>query len=262
MSTDLQLRQESGLQIALDGSRFGAMLTLADRLAKSKLVPAQFRDAPEDVYLALDMAERLQMNPLMVMQNLYVVQGKPAWSSQFVIACVNASRRYTPLRFRVQRDKDGKIIACQCVANDRETGEELTGTTITAEMVRDEGWESKPGSKWKTMPEQMYRYRAAAFFARANCPEVTMGIYSADEVREFSEPEEDVVEVKPRKARQIKATYEPSQEVTSYAVRIRQAPNKNTLQAVKLEIKDDATLNDEDKDFLRPLAVAKGKELQ
>jgi hypothetical protein len=50
------------------------------------------------------------------------------------------------------------------------------------EMAKLEGWLDKPGSKWKTMPELMLKYRAAAFFGRLYAPEIMMGLYSADEV--------------------------------------------------------------------------------
>ncbi len=273
MNNEIQIRTEPGEIAEFGSSKFGMMMTLANRLAGSKLVPQQFRGAPEDIYLALDMAERLDMNPLMVMQSLYIVQGKPAWSSQFVIACINASRRYTPLRFRIKRDKDDHIISCQCVANDRATGEELTGAKITAEMVRSEGWDTKAGSKWKTMPEQMFRYRSASFFARVHCPEVTLGIYSADEVREFTEPagpEADMPTAEngsrsgslPSKeaAVTISPDYEPDIKVADYAQRMHNAATMSDLQAIEIEIGTDNKLGAADRDFLRPIAAGKRKE--
>lgn len=259
MTREIAIKPDAA--VAVSGGDFASMMALADRLAESKLIPQQFRVAPEDVFLALDMAQRLTMNPLMVMQNLYVVQGRPAWSSQFIIACINASRRYTPLRFKIERDKSGNILSCQCVANDRATGELLTGTKITAEMVRSEGWETKAGSKWKTMPEQMYRYRAASFFARVNCPEITMGIYTADEVREFDDPEQaPQPPSEPEPVIQIEPTYEPDEKVSNYARRLRGAEDKAALQAIEIEIGTDNKLHADDRDFLRPIAASMRKE--
>ena len=259
MTREIAIKPDAA--VAVSGGDFASMMALADRLAESKLIPQQFCGAPEDVFLALDMAQRLTMNPLMVMQNLYVVQGRPAWSSQFIIACINASRRYTPLRFKIERDKSGNILSCQCVANDRATGELLTGTKITAEMVRSEGWETKAGSKWKTMPEQMYRYRAASFFARVNCPEITMGIYTADEVREFDDPEQaPQPPSEPEPVIQIEPTYEPDEKVSNYARRLRGAEDKAALQAIEIEIGTDNKLHADDRDFLRPIAASMRKE--
>lgn len=273
MNNEIQIRPERGELAEFGSSKFGTMLELANRLSGSKLVPQQFRGAPEDIYLALDMAERMNMNPLLVMQNLYVVQGRPAWSSQFIIACVNASRRYTPLRFKIERDKSGNILSCQCVANDRATGEQLTGTKITAEMVRSEGWESKAGSKWKTMPEQMYRYRAAAFFARVNCPEVTMGIYTADEVKEFADGDAPAGDMPLNNAEAavrdgvaqpvvtIRPSYEPDEKAQAYADALRESATREELHRVLTAIGLDDKLTEADKNFLRPIAAAQTKKL-
>jgi hypothetical protein len=48
-------------------------------------------------------------------------------------------------------------------------------------MAKAEGWYNKAGSKWKTMPELMLMYRAAAFFARLYTPDLTMGFKTAEE---------------------------------------------------------------------------------
>jgi hypothetical protein len=53
------------------------------------------------------------------------------------------------------------------------------------EMAEKEGWLRKNGSKWQTMPQVMLRYRAASFFARMNCPELSIGLYSKEELDDF-----------------------------------------------------------------------------
>ena len=52
------------------------------------------------------------------------------------------------------------------------------------QIAKDEGWLGKNGSKWKTMPQLMLRYRAASFFSSLNCPELTMGIYTKEEIED------------------------------------------------------------------------------
>ena len=131
------------------------------------------------------MASRLNASPMMVMQNLYVVNGRPAWSSQYIIAMINASHKYkTELQFRVEGK--GDTLSCYAYAEDQ-NGHIVEGPLITMDMAKAEGWVNRNGSKWKTMPEVMIRYRAASFFGRMNCPDMVMGIYSADEVIEIDE---------------------------------------------------------------------------
>ncbi len=45
-----------------------------------------------------------------------------------------------------------------------------------------EGWIARSGSKWKTIPELMLTYRAAAWMVRTNAPEIAMGLPTAEEV--------------------------------------------------------------------------------
>ena len=119
----------------------------------------------------------------MVMQNLDVIHGRPAFRATFLIACLNQCGRFTPLRYRIEGD--GMERTCTAIANDKETGEEYEGPPVSIQMAHDEGWATKNGSKWKTMPDLMLRYRAAAFFARTTAPEVAMGLYTADELHDI-----------------------------------------------------------------------------
>ena len=52
--------------------------------------------------VALDMAMRMKANPLAVMQNIYVVHGRPAWTAQFLLATLNNSGRFSTIRYKFQ----------------------------------------------------------------------------------------------------------------------------------------------------------------
>lgn len=165
---------------------FGAAQRMAKALAASSLVPAAYRgvDGIANCLIAMELASRIGASPLMVMQNLHVVQGRPSWSASFLIATVNASKRFSPLRFEWRGE--GKDRACRCVAKDRASGEVCAGTWISWRLVEGEGWSKKSGSKWLTMPEQMYCYRAAAFWARIYAPELSLGIHTTEEIQDFT----------------------------------------------------------------------------
>lgn len=161
-----------------EADNFDLMQRQSQLFAASQIVPTAYRDNMPNCFIALDMARRLKANPMIIMQNLYIVHGNPAWSSQFLIAMINSSGRFTPLKFKFNKDK----TSCFAYCTDKISDEVLEGSTITMKMAHDEGWSTKAGSKWKTMPEQMLMYRSAAFFARVYCPEGTMGIQTRDEV--------------------------------------------------------------------------------
>ena len=169
------------------GATFDLAQTMAQVLAKSSLVPREYQGNVGNCMIAMELANRLSMSPIMVMQNLYIINSRPSWSSQFIIAMINSSNRYkTELRFEYLGE--GENHGCYAYAIDK-TGKKIEGPLITYKIAKEEGWVTKNGSKWKTMPKVMMRYRAASFFGRAHCPDLLMGIYA--------EEENEVIDVEP-----------------------------------------------------------------
>ncbi|MBI8223119.1 hypothetical protein JEY63_07965 [Pseudomonas aeruginosa] len=214
----------------LTGAGFDQIQRVAKALSASTLVPVQYRAFAEvkergkvvgytpngaglpNCIVAMNMAQRMGADPLMVMQNLYVIEGRPSWSSQFIIASINSCGRFSPLRFdlsepgkeeevsyevttwkngnRTQEKRKAKIRHRSCTAwvIEKETGERLDGPTVSMQMAIDEGWLTKNGSKWLTMPEVMLRYRAASLLGRLYAPELLMGLQTVEEVNDYIEP--------------------------------------------------------------------------
>ena len=157
---------------------------LAQRAAKllsaSDLVPESFRGSLPNCLLALNIAHRLGADPFAVLQNIFVVRGKPSWSASFLIGMVNSSGRFTPLQFRMTGEGDD--LTCVAHAKCRQTGEACEGPPVSIRLAKSEGWYDKPGSKWKgEMAPLMLRYRAGAFFSRIYAPDLTLGMRTADE---------------------------------------------------------------------------------
>lgn len=163
----------------------------ARMLSGSALVPDTYRNSPENCLVAIDLANRLGLSPLMVMQNLYVVKGKPAWSGSFCAAAVNGSGRFTALEFIFVGEPGTPSYGCYARACRRSNGSVCVSDTVTMQMAQKEGWLNKPGSKWQTMPVQMMMYRAAAFFARAHCSDILLGIPIYEEVQDTRGYEEE-----------------------------------------------------------------------
>lgn len=159
-------------------------------LARSNYVPDSYKGKPEDVMAALLISITHHMDAFTVMQNLQMVKGNARWKSDYTIGAINSSGLYAGnLKFEIKYNDAGDAVDCTAWAIEKATGEKVVGSPITWDMVVNEGWNkdstTKSGyvqkSKWNTMREQMFRYRAAVFFARTNCPEVLMGYYTADE---------------------------------------------------------------------------------
>lgn len=171
-----------GSDIFRSAGNFTEAWKMAGALAKSQLIPQQFQSRPEDCLIAIEMSQRIGASPFMVLQNLYIVHGKPAWSSQFLIACLNSCGRFSPLHYRMTGEKGKDNYGCIAWAKDLADGEVLESPEVTIGMAKKEGWYGKNGSKWQSMPELMLRYRTATLFARLYAPEITMGMRTDDEV--------------------------------------------------------------------------------
>ena len=179
------IRTEPGILSTDTEEGWDLVARKAAALAKSSIVPSDYRGKPENVLVAMELADRTQVAVLAVMQNLHLINGRPSWSAQFLIAAVNRSGRFSPLRFRFEGTEGEDSWGCRAVAVDLGDGEELIGTLVTIGMAEAEGWATKSGSKWKTMPEQMLRYRAAAFWSRTHCPELAVGLHTAEEAEDI-----------------------------------------------------------------------------
>ncbi|MFT5871136.1 MAG: hypothetical protein ACI8WT_000034 [Clostridium sp.] len=175
----IQPVENNSISIFENQDKFELAQRMATALSKSTIVPQDYRNNISNTLIALDMSNRIGISPMMVMQNLYVINGRPSWSSQFIIALINNSKRFAEsLKFKLE----GKSDEMSCYAYTKNySGEEILGPVISMKMAKEEGWLSKSSSKWKTMPEVMIRYRAASFFGRLYCSDLLMGIYSDEE---------------------------------------------------------------------------------
>jgi hypothetical protein len=196
----LKAKQDAEFALSPVGQQlkqFEIQQRIAQMYSTSTIVPDTYRGNLGNCVIALDMAQRMGANPLMVMQNLVIVHGTPSFSAKFLVASINASGRYTSLQYEWQGEQGKPEWGCRCVAyekSDTKREHPLQGTLVTMQMADAEGWSKKNGSKWLTMPQQMLMYRAAAFWQRAYCPEITMGFISTEEAYDIEDAEYETIE--------------------------------------------------------------------
>lgn len=184
---------------SIDG--FEAAKKMASTLSGSSLVPEMYRRAvakerngnvewienpegPANCLIALELAHRLRVSVLVVMQQVDMIHGRPSLRGTFLIALINASGEFTPVAFEcngLQGDAYGYRMRVRRLSD----GFDCAGPWITWAMVNGEGWKGKKGSKWITMPELMFRYRAAAFWSRLYASHITLGLSESNEAEEI-----------------------------------------------------------------------------
>lgn len=214
MSTALTVQPATKpISVFADEAQFEVALRLVKPLISSGLVPQLYRGdtGMGNALIALDMANRMGVPALMVMQNLNIIEGKPAWGSKFVIAALNSCGLFSPIRWKIKdlgeveaeraewsgpKDNRQKKITKTKIrdkeyiayATEKATGEILEGPPVTFSMAVAEGWYFRAGSKWLTMPDLMGRYRSASFFAGLYAAHILNGMPTQEEIVDISEP--------------------------------------------------------------------------
>lgn len=185
---------------SLPGFQSAEGFELLQRQAKmfcgSSLVPQQFQGEQNfgNAIIALEMAQRMNASPLMVMQNLYIVYGNPGWSSKFLIATFNQCGRFEAIKYKETGKKGTDSQGIIAYTREKGSDEIIQGPEVTILIAKQEGWYDKKGSKWKTMPDQMLRYRAAAWLIRTTAPEISMGLQTTDEIIDVEGNVSDVMD--------------------------------------------------------------------
>lgn len=172
----------------LDG--FELLQRVAKAFASSSLVPQQYQNNVANCMIALNLASRLKADELMVMQNLYVVHGRPGWSSKFLIATFNHCGRFTAVKYEFFGEKGKDSWGCRATSTEISSGVSIVGPDVTIQMSKDEGWYQKSGSKWKTIPQLMLMYRSAGWMINTAAPEISMGLPTQEELH-------DIIDVRP-----------------------------------------------------------------
>ena len=171
---------------------------MATVISKTSIVPQAYKENAGNCLIAIDIANRMGLSPIMVMQNSQVVQGNFTWKGSACKGLIDNCGRFTKTKYVYVGERNTDDWGCYLEAEDKQTGEVIQGAMVTIKMAKDEGWYNKNGSKWKTMPELMLQYRSATFFARAYCPQALMGFYTTDEMVDIGkgDPEEEVKKIK------------------------------------------------------------------
>ena len=157
---------------------------MAKSLCQSDLVPQAYQGQKglANCLIAIETANRMKISPLMVMQNTNIIQGKPSWSAQFIIATITGCGRYENFDYEMVGEKEDLKI--RCTATRIKDGKEINGSWVSIAMARSENWIKNP--KWKSMPEHMLKWRAATFFGRQHVADLLLGIQTEDEIVDIS----------------------------------------------------------------------------
>lgn len=225
--------QVSGLNMFANQDSFNTGYKMAQILSASTIIPDTFKGNVGNVMIAIDLAQRIHTNPLMIMQNMSVIYGMPSFSAKFLIACINASGLFaTPLRYEFVSEQGKDDWGCYAYAIDKQ-GEVLKGSTVTIRQAKIKGWYDKKGSNWQADPEQMLRYRAATRFQNAYCPEITCGLAIKEDLEDgdYTEITANNVEQLSAEEKLAQAQQQEEQQANTQSLDMNNGENKEENKA-------------------------------
>ena len=176
-------------QFDLSPQTFEQALTFADILADSDLVPKDFKGKPGNCLIAMQWGAELGLKPLQALQNIAIINGRPALWGDAVIALV----RNSPLCEYVTETDDGHTATCRV----KRRGEAEEVRTFSMDDAKVAGLLGKAGP-WTQYPKRMRQMRSRAFALRDVFPDVLRGMAIAEEVMDI--PVAGAAQAEPAKA--------------------------------------------------------------
>jgi len=157
---------------------FSELVQFAEMAAKSQLVPKEYRNQPADIMLAVQLGSEIGLRPMQSLQNIAVVNGRPAvWGDALPGLC-KASPVYDDLIETWEHEDDPDRLTAVCIAK-RHGAAPVTARFSTMDAKRAGLW-TKPGP-WQTYPRRMLQMRARSFALRDAFPDVLKGLIAVEE---------------------------------------------------------------------------------
>lgn len=168
MTTALTTKQS----FSLTPQSLDEALRFADMLSKSSMVPKDYQGNPANCVIAMQWGMEIGLQPLQAMQNIAVINGRPAIWGDAMLAIVRGSGLLESIT------EDPTADGCTCTVKRRGDAEAVT-REFTIEDAKKAGLYGKQGP-WQQNPKRMMQMRARAFALRDVFTDVLRGIHVAE----------------------------------------------------------------------------------
>ena len=228
----VSLEKEEKL-LELEVKRFELEQRRATALSKSAFFPNALKNDVASAVIIYDLANRMNISVMEVAQSIFIIYNKPSFETKFLVARLNDSGKIKgSLRTVIGDDKKSAYCEATCSV----TNEILKGMTYTLDIAKAEGLIDKQGSKWKTMPELMLRYRAQSNFINEFFPEIKFGCKTKEEIEDVETLDnskmsnENKININDINALALTPKQEENKDITVDIVPISSQPPKELLR--------------------------------
>jgi len=190
-------------QIGLTPQSIDEALKMAEMLSKSSMVPKDYINNPGNIIVAIQWGAEIGLPPLQAMQNLAVINGRPALWGDAVIALVRGSGLLEDIR--------EEIHDTEATCTVKRKGEQPVTRIFSVEDAKRAGLYGKQGP-WQQYPKRMLQMRARAWALRDVFPDVLRGVHVAEEAQDMPNErpmgQAEVIQAEPTTSRTetVKAT--------------------------------------------------------
>lgn len=224
MNTQVTPIKPEGQAFSLTPQSLDEAMKYADVIAKSDIVPSDYRNKPGNVLVAIQMGLELGLPPLQALQNIAVINGRPAVWGDSLIAIARAH----PACEYIKETFDEKTMTATCKVKRRNQPEEVR--TFSRADAETAGLWGK--NTWKQYPKRMLQMRARSFAVRDVFSDALRGIAMVEEVQDIPPRDMGYVDRSDEKSAEPEVLPEyPEDQFKVYLPRWEEAILKGTKSA-------------------------------
>jgi len=197
--TDVAVKES----FSLAPQNFEQAVRFAEMLADSDLVPKDYKGKPGNCLIAIQWGHEVGLQPLQSLQNIAVINGRPAMWGDALMALVRAS----PLCEYITETDDGHTATIR----GKRKGQPEEVRTFSMDDAKEAGLLGKQGP-WTQYKKRMRQMRARAFLLRDLFTDVLRGMQMVEEIMDINE-----VELNPRESSSQQQSGKKGTELPLYA---------------------------------------------
>jgi hypothetical protein len=153
---------------------------MATAIARSDLAPKDYKDKPENCFIAMQMGAEVGLPPMAALQNIAVINGRPSIWGDSALAIVMVHPAFESINEYFEGTGDNKTGVCEI----KRRGHALHTVKFSVADAKTAGLWKKAGP-WTNYPDRMLQMRPRGFALRDKFPDALRGLSIAEEAMDI-----------------------------------------------------------------------------
>jgi hypothetical protein len=202
-------------------------LAVSEALAKSDIVPTEYKAKPGNILVALGMGQSVGLNPMQSLQSICVINGKPSMWGDAVLGIVKNSglEEYT------EETYEPSSQTATCKTKRRGDPVEVV-RSFSMDDAKRAGLLGK--TTWQSYPRRMLQCRARAWALRDKYPDLLKGLQVREEVEDYTDTTAETPEPLPLRKSELSAST-PAESQAAPAVEVITAEERKVVAEMAID---------------------------